>query len=114
MTMVPCDEEVGAANTAAHDLCFVVDGTGSMTYFLRALAQSLPQVMPAETPLAMTATLQTGQDKCPTHGCHPMLMSAPPCSRPAARSKFFSETHSQNAPRTCCAYGMPTLSRPDA
>ena len=31
MTMVPCDEEVGAANTAAHDLCFVVDGTGSMT-----------------------------------------------------------------------------------
>ena len=30
---------------ATHDLCFVVDGTGSMTHFLASLAQSLPQVM---------------------------------------------------------------------
>lgn len=44
-------EEADAAAPAAHDLCFVVDGTGSMQYFLAALAQSLPQVMldPANT-----------------------------------------------------------------
>ncbi len=30
---------------ATHDLCFVVDGTGSMTHFVASLAQSLPQVM---------------------------------------------------------------------
>ena len=38
-------EGAAAAASAAHDLCFVVDGTGSMQYFLAALAQSLPQVM---------------------------------------------------------------------
>jgi len=39
-------EEAGAAApAAAHDLCFIVDGTGSMQSFLAALANSLPQVM---------------------------------------------------------------------
>ena len=48
----------GAQASGAHDLCFVVDGTGSMTSFLRALAQSLPQASfsPVRT-LALTLNL---------------------------------------------------------
>ena len=30
---------------ATHDLCFVLDGTGSMSHFVAALAETLPQVM---------------------------------------------------------------------